>query len=367
MYIYEHAEWPDFEWDAAGLQTLLSEVRNRQGIVVGKMGALGFELVNQANLEILTQDVLKSSEIEGEVLNPAQVRSSIARRLGLEISGLVHSDRNVDGVVEMMVDATTNFSVPLSKDRLFAWHNALFPGGRSGMDKIRVGNWRTDASGPMQVVDGAMGKEKVHFQAPPASHVDREMHDFLEWMNSIRDIDLVIKAALAHLWFITIHPFDDGNGRIARAIADLVLAQSDKQAHRFYSMSAQIRNERRPYYDTLERTQKGRLDVSDWLHWFLDCLLRALEYSDTILQKVVLKHRFWTKNSDKVENERQKKILNMLLDGFEGKLTTSKWAKLGKCSQDTALRDIQKLVDRGLLYRLPGGGRSTGYDIVIEQ
>ncbi len=278
----------------------------------------------------------------------------------------MYSDRHVDGVVEMMVDATTNFTEPLTKDRLFAWHSSLFPGGRSGMYKIQVGNWRTDSTGPMQVVSGAMGREKIYFQAPAASDVEQELSVFLAWINADVKIDLVVKSALAHLWYVTIHPFEDGNGRIARTIADMLLSQSDKQTYRFYSMSTQIHNERKQYYEVLESTQKGKLDVSDWLKWFLNCLLRALENSDKILEKVVFKHQFWMKNSDKVENERQRKLLSMLLDSFEGKFTTSKWAKIGKCSQDTALRDIQKLVDKGLLYKLPSGGRSTCYDILRD-
>lgn len=366
MYIHEQADWPQFVWDANKLLTLLTDVRNLQGRVVGKMGALGFELTNQANLEILTQDVLKSTEIEGELLNPNQVRSSIARRLGLDVSGLVHSDRNVDGIVEMMVDATGNFDKSINKDRLLGWHNSLFPTGYSGMHKVLVGKWRDDSTGPMQVVSGSIGKEKVHYQAPEARCLEKEMKSFLKWVNNGQDIDLVIKAGLAHLWFVTLHPFEDGNGRIARALTDMILARSDGQSQRFYSMSAQIRNERKQYYDILERTQKGTLDVTDWLGWFLNCLFHALKDSETILGKVIFKHHFWINNASKIEKERQKKILNKLLDGFEGKLTTSKWGKMGKCSQDTALRDIQELIDKGILCKLSGGGRSTGYELIIE-
>lgn len=366
MYIYEQSDWPQFKWNAEKILTLLTEVRNMQGQVVGKMGALGFELKNQANLEILTQDVLKSTEIEGELLNPDQVRSSVARRLGLDVSGLVHSDKNVDGVVEMMIDATENFDKPLTKDRLFSWQNALFPTGYSGMYKVFVGQWRDDSTGPMQVVSGPMGKEKVHYQAPPASSMETEMKSFIEWINDRQDIDLVIKAALAHLWFVTLHPFEDGNGRIARAITDMKLAQSDNQSYRFYSMSSQIRNERRQYYDILEKSQKGNLDITDWLEWFLNCLLHALKFSETILEKVIFKHNFWINNSSVIKNERQKKLINQLLDGFDGKLTTSKWAKISKCSQDTATRDIQDLIEKRILYKLPGGGRSTGYDLINE-
>ena len=366
MYIYEQPDWPQFKWNTEKLLTLLTRVRNLQGKVIGKMGALGFELKNQANLEILTQDVLKSTEIEGELLNPDQVRSSVARRLGLDVSGLVHSDRNVDGVVEMIIDATENFDEPLSKNQLFAWHNALFPMGYSGTSKVLVGQWRDDSTGPMQVVSGPMGKENVHYQAPPASSIETEMESFIEWINDRQDIDLVIKAAFAHFWFVTLHPFEDGNGRIARALTDMKLAQSDNQSYRFYSMSSRIMNERKQYYDILEQTQKGNLDITDWLEWFLNCLLNALESSETILEKVIFKHNFWVSNSSAIKNERQKKLLNRILDGFDGKLTTSKWAKIGKCSQDTASRDIQDLIEKRILYKLPGGGRSTGYDLISK-
>jgi len=365
-YIYEQSDWPRFKWSDSRLITLLPEVRNIQGLVIGKMRALGFELQNQANLEILTQDVLKSTEIEGEILNPEQVRSSIARRLGLDISGLVHSDRNVDGVVEMMLDATGNYDKPLTKERLFGWHNALFPTGFGGMYKIIIGSWRDDSTGPMQVVSGPMGKEKVHYQAPAAELLDKQMGHFFKWINDKQQIDLIIKAAIAHLWFITLHPFEDGNGRIARAITDMILAQSDNQSTRFYSMSTQIRNERKQYYDILELAQKGGLDISDWLEWFLECLLNALKSSEILLGKVIFKHHFWIKNALRLENDRQKKILNILLDGFDGKLTTTKWSRIGKCSQDTALRDIQDLMEKQILYKLPGGGRSTGYDLIKE-
>lgn len=363
-YIHEQSDWPKFTWDNNRLITLLTEARNIQGRVVGKMGALGFELQNQANLEILTQDVLKSTEIEGEILSPEQVRSSIARRLGLDISGLVHSERNIDGVVEMMLDATRNFNKLLTKERLFGWHNALFPAGYGGLYRIIVGKWRDDSTGPMQVVSGPIGKEKVHYQAPSADLIEEEMTCFCNWINDNQDIDLVIKASIAHLWFVTLHPFEDGNGRITRAITDMILAQSDGQSYRFYSMSAQILTERKRYFDILEQTQKGKLDITIWIEWFLGCLLHALRESESLLSKVIFKHRFWTENVIKLENERQRKIVTKLLDGFDGKLTTTKWAKIGKCSQDTALRDIQDLIDKRVLYKLSGGGRSTGYDLI---
>ncbi len=363
MYIYEHQNWPEFKWESETILPLISAVRYQQGIIVGKMGALGFELKNQANLEMLTLDILKTTEIEGELLNPEEVRSSIARRLGLEISGLVTSDRTVDGVVDMMLDATRNFSEELNKDRLFSWHNSLFAAGYSGINKIIIADWRDDATGPMQVVSGPIGKEKVHYRAPAAEKCDQEMQLFFAWFNNNQDIDLVLKAGLAHLWYITIHPFDDGNGRIARAITDMVLAQSDRQLYRFYSMSTQIRKERMKYYEILEKTQKGSLDITEWLEWFLNCLLNSLEASETILGKVIFTHNFWLQHATKIDNDRQRKVLNLLLDGFDGKLNTSKWAKICKCSQDTALRDIKDLMNKQVIYKLPGGGRSTSYDI----
>ena len=360
-YIYQKPHWPNFFWETEKLLTLLTEVRNLQGRIVGQMSVLGFALKNQANLEILTQDVLNSTEIEGEILDKNQVRSSIARRLGLDVSGLVSSDRNVDAVVEVMIDATKNFDQPLTRERIFGWHNTLFPTGYSGMFKVQVGKLRDDSSGPMQVVSGPIGKEKVHYQAPAAEILESEMAAFLNWFNNEQSIDLVIKSALAHLWFVTLHPFDDGNGRIARALADMILAQSDGQSYRFYSMSSQIRIERKQYYEVLEKTQKSSLDVTCWLEWFLNCLLNAIKASETMLEKVIFKHNFWLLNSSRLENERQQKMLNKLLDGFEGKLTTSKWAKICKCSQDTALRDIKDLLEKQILKKLPGGSRSTAY------
>lgn len=363
MFIYENINWPTLNWNSDKLLPLLALVRNRQGRLIGKMGALGFELRDQANLEILTLEIIKSTEIEGEILDPEQVRSSIARRLGLDVSGLVHSERNVDGVVEMLLDATRNFDKVLDKDRLFSWHAALFPGGYNGMYKIIIGNWRDDSTGPMQVVSGALGKEKVHYQAPPANQLEDEMSTFFNWLNQEQTIDLVLKAGIAHLWFVTLHPFEDGNGRISRAISDMLLARSDEQSYRFYSMSSQIRKERNAYYDILEKTQRGSLDITDWMEWFLNCLLRALEASDIVLEKIIFKHFFWVKNRSIVINERQHKILNLLLDGFDGKLNTTKWAKIGKCSQDTALRDIQDLIKKGMLVKSTLGGRSTNYEL----
>jgi Fic family protein len=362
-YIHQKNTWPHFTWKNKSLLVTLGKVRNMQGKLTGKMESLGFALRNEAILETLTLDVLKSTEIEGEILNPEQVRSSIARHLGMNISGLVASDRNVDGMVEMMLNATQQYKKRLTSERLFDWHSALFPTGRSGMSKITVGNWRNNSAGPMQVVSGAMGKEKVHFQAPDASNLENEMKAFLNWFNNEDNLDPVIKAGLAHLWFVTIHPFDDGNGRIARALTDMLLARSDGSSQRFYSMSAQIRLERKNYYEILENTQKGNLDVTDWLQWFLSCLMNALNITDKTLAKVLYKSQFWKKHATTILNERQKRLLNKLLDGFDGKLTSSKWAKIAKCSADTALRDIQDLITKEILRKEPAGGRSTNYEL----
>jgi Fic family protein len=362
-YIHQHKDWPYFTWRNEALLSELGKVRHLQGKLLGKMEALGFALQEEAVLETLTLDVLKSSEIEGELLNPEQVRSSIARRLGMEISGLIPSDRNVDGVVEMMLDATQQNDQPLNHERLFGWHASLFPTGRSGMYKIEVGGWRKDETGPMQVVSGAMGKEKVHYQAPEAALLNQEMNAFIDWFNTEKQLDPVLKAAVAHLWFVTIHPFEDGNGRIARAITDLQLARADGSKQRFYSMSAQIRLERKAYYDILEKTQKGDLDITDWLIWFLDCLHQALLTTDQILARVLTKAKFWENHAVVSINDRQRTIINKLLDGFDGKLTSSKWAKITKCSPDTALRDITDLMAKHILRKEEAGGRSTNYEL----
>jgi Fic family protein len=365
-YIYQRKEWPKMTWDAERLAGPLANVRHRQGRLIGRMEGLGFSLRNEAVLQTLTEDVLKSNEIEGEKLDRDQVRSSIARRLGLDVGGLVAVDRHVEGVVEMMLDATGHYADPLTEERLFAWHAALFPTGRSGMTKIAVGRWRDVQSEPMQVVSGPIGREQVHYQAPEAQRVPGEMDAFLKWFNAPPAIDPVMSAGLAHLWYVTIHPFEDGNGRIARAIADMALARSENSPQRFYSMSAQIRLERNVYYDVLERTQQGGLDITPWLEWFLGCLDRAIEGAEQILAGIFRKARFWESHAKKPFNERQRMILNRLFDGFEGKLTSSKWAKLAKCSQDTASRDIDDLVKRGVLVKEPGGGRSTSYVLVVE-
>ena len=363
MYIHERDDWPRLYWDQEGLANQLAAVRHRQGRLIGRMEALGFRLREEAVLSTLTQDVLKSSEIEGEILDIDQVRSSLARRLGLDIGALTPADRHVEGVVELMLDATQKYEESLTEERLFAWHSALFPTGRSGMRKIRVGKWRDHNSGPMQVVSGPIGKEKIHFQAPRAEQLPAEMSKLLDWFNASASIDPVMKAALAHLWFVTIHPFDDGNGRIARAIADLALARSERSPKRFYSMPAQIRLERKVYYDILEQTQKGALDVTPWMQWFLGCLDRAFDGAEGTLSDVLRKAKFWESHLGGSFNERQLQVINRLLDGFEGKLTSSKWAKLTKCSQDTASRDINDLVKRGILTKDAAGGRSTSYTL----
>lgn len=361
MYIYQLQDWPRFTWNRELLAEPLASVRHRQGRLIGHMEALGFTLRQEAILQTLTTDVLKSSEIEGEKLDAEQVQSSIARRLGMDIGALKPADRNVEGIVEMMLDATRHYDQPLTADRLFSWHAALFPTGRSGMTKIRVGTYRNDSTGPMQVVSGPVGKERVHFQAPPAPRLDGEMGTFLEWFNANIEMDLVLKAGVAHLWFVTIHPFDDGNGRMARAVADMVLARSESSPQRFYSMSAQIQHERGAYYDTLEHTQKGTLDITPWMDWFLGCLGRAIDGAQIVLGVVLAKARFWESIQGAGLNERQRLVLNRLLDGFAGKLTTTTYAKLTKCSQDTALRDMLFLVEHGILVRSLEGGRSTSY------
>jgi Fic family protein len=362
-YIHERPDWPQFQWDRAALAQKLAAVRNRQGRLTGRMEEFGFKLKAEANLEALAEEVIKSSEIEGEVLNRDQVRSSLARRLGVDIGALAPSERNVEGMVEMTLDATGHYGAPLTFERLFGWHAALFPTGRSGMTKIAVGAWRDDAKGPMQVISGAIGHERVHFEAPAAARLPGEMQAFIDWLNREADIDPVLKAAVAHLWFVTIHPFEDGNGRIARAIADMTLARSEDSPQRFYSMSAQIRSQRDAYYDILEATQKGSLDITAWLHWFLDCLDRAFDRAETILGAVLAKARFWQTHGSTALNERQRAMVNRLLDGFEGKLTSSKWAQLTKCSQDTALRDIDDLIAKGVLAKDVAGGRSTSYSL----
>jgi Fic family protein len=363
IYIWELTDWPRFHWDPERLAKVLAHARHEQGRLMGRMEALGFRLREEAQLQTLAQDVLKSSEIEGQKLDPDQVRSSIARRLGMDVGGLKAADQDVEGVVEMILDATRRFDQPLSQERLVGWHGCLFPSGRSGMVEIREGGWRDDRGGPMRVVSGPYGRERVHYVAPPAARLDGEMAAFLDWFNGETDMDPVLKAGLAHLWFVTIHPLDDGNGRVARAIADMALARSEGSAQRFYSMSAQIRLEREAYYDRLEATQKESMEVTAWMEWFLGCLTRAIDGAQGTLASVLHKARFWEKFGAEPLNDRQIKVLNRLLDGFEGRLSSSKWAALAKCSQDTAYRDILDLMDRGMLTKNPGGGRSTSYSL----
>ncbi|MBP7038819.1 MAG: Fic family protein [Bacteroidales bacterium] len=363
VYIHEREDWTDFTWDNEKVMIKFGEARNQQGRLLGRMESLGFDLQNEAVLNTLTLDVIKSLEIEGELLEIQQVRSSIARKLGIDIAGAVESERHVDGIVEMMLDATQKYDMPLTKNRLFGWHAALFPSGWSNLNKITVAGWRKDTTGPMQVVSGPMGKEKVHYQAPDSDRIEPEMIRFLDWFENEHETDLVLKAAIAHLWFVTIHPFDDGNGRIARAITDMTLARSDKSVMRFYSMSAQIRVERKQYYEKLEKAQKGNSDITEWILWFLQCLINAIESTDKTLSKVFRKAEFWKLHSATILNVRQQNIINRLLDGFDGKLTSSKWAKINKCSQDTALRDIQDLMKKDILQKEAGGGRSTNYKL----
>ncbi len=361
-FIHELAEWPELTWDTEALAEALAAVRYKQGRHLGRMEVLGFELRTEASLNALTNEIVKSSAIEGEDLDSDEVRSSIARKLGLDVAGLPIPGRKVEGVVEMMLDATQNFEQPLNAERLYGWHAALFPTGRSGMQRIAVGAWRTGETGPMQVVSGPMGRERVHFQAPDADRVAREMDRFLDWFNRPPHMDAVLMAGVAHFWFVTIHPFDDGNGRIARAIADMALSRADGSKDRFYSMSSAIEAERKEYYIQLESAQRGSLDITSWLAWFLGCLDRAIDSSETILGSVLHKARIWQRINTKPVNERQRKVINRMLEhDWQGHLNTSKYARLAKCSTDTALRDIRELLDRGILVKNAGGGRSTSY------
>ncbi len=371
IYIHERPDWPLFHWNQEALTNLLATVRYRQGRLSGRMAALGFDLRQEATLRTLTEDVLKTSDIEGETLDIEQVRSALARHLGIDSAGPcpadgkadAHTDRAAEGIVRMTLDAASDYASPLTAKRLWAWHAWLFPDTDRYSRPITAGAWRDDRTGPMQVVSGPIGRERVHFEAPPAERIDEEMARFLEWFNESDEMDGVIRAAQAHLWFVAIHPFDDGNGRIARAIADMALARSEQSPQRFYSMSSQIREERAGYYKILEATQQGSMDVSVWMYWFLDCLQRAIDRAETTLDAVLDKARFWERVAGLPLNERQRDALARLLDDFEGKLTSSKWAQLAKCSQDTALRDIKELIAWGVLLRNPGGGRSASYKL----
>ena len=363
-YIWQQNGWPHWVYDHHRLVVALAEVHLAQGHLRGRMHDLGLEARDRATLRVLTDDVLKTSEIEGEKLDADSVRSSIARRLGVDIGALAPVDQHVDGVVDMVLDATQRHNVALTAERLFGWHAAMFPTGYSGLTKIRVGQWRDDAQGPMQVVSGPMYRQRVHYEAPPADLMDAEMGDFLNWFNVDQQHDPVVKAGLAHLWFVTVHPFEDGNGRIARAVGDMALARAERSTQRFYSLSTQIQRERKEYDDRLEATQKGDLDVTAWLAWFLACLLRAIQGAEATLASVLAKARYWQLWAGIPLNDRQIKLLNRLLDGFDGKLTSSKWAVIAKCSQDTALRDITDLLGRGILKKSAASGRSTSYELM---
>ena len=365
-YIWQASDWPNWRYDLAALAQSLVAVSRAQGVLMGRLADVGMALRDQASLSALTEDVIKTSEIEGEQLNVESVRSSIARRLGVDIGALAPVDRHVEGVVEMVFDATANCNAEITRDRLFGWHASLFPTGYSGLVRINVGGWRDDASGPMQVVSGPLGRQRVHFEAPPADRLQSETDRFISWANSASNEPPLIKAGLAHLWFVTLHPFDDGNGRIARAVGDLFLARADGGSQRFYSLSAQIQRERKAYYDILERTQKQSLDVTEWLAWFLETLHRAVDQAQHTLDAVLAKTRFWQRwaaPDSAPLNARQVKLVNRLLDGLEGKLTSSKWAAIAKCSPDTALRDITDLLARGVLRKSDAGGRSTSYEL----
>jgi len=362
-YVWQADDWPNWHFDLPALAELMTEVSRTQGILMGRLTDVGMALRDQASLAALTEDVVKTSEIEGEQLDVDSVRSSIARRLGVDIGALAPVDRHVDGVVEMVLDATTNCHAKMSRERLYGWHAALFPTGYSGLSKIRVGAWRDDAGGPMQVVSGPLGRQQVHFEAPPAARLESETRRFLDWMNNGSLEPPILKAGLGHLWFVTLHPFDDGNGRIARAIGDLLLARADSSPQRFYSLSAQIQRERNAYYNILEQTQKQSMDVTEWLAWFLETLHRAVDQAQHTLDAVLIKARFWQRWAAMPLNARQVKLLNVLLDGFDGKLTSRKWAAIAKCSPDTALRDINDLLSRSVLRKTDAGGRSTNYKL----
>ena len=366
LYIWQATDWPHWHYDLTKLAAPLAEVSRAQGMLMGRLADVGIALRDQASLASLTQDVVKTSEIEGEQLNDESVRSSIARRLGVDIGALAPVDRHVEGVVDMVLDATGRCDAPLTPERLFGWHAALFPTGFSGLTRIRVGAWRDDSKGPMQVISGQGRRQRVHFEAPPAAQLPTEVKSFIHWANASTSEPALIKAGLGHLWFVTLHPFDDGNGRIARAVGDLLLARAEGSPQRFYSLSAQIQRERNDYYDVLERTQKSTLDVTEWLMWFMGALHRAVDSAQQTLDAVLVKTRFWQRWSGTPLNTRQIKLLNRLLDGIDGKLTSSKWASIAKCSPDTALRDVNELMMLGALHKTPEGGRSTAYEIAVD-
>ena len=365
-YIWQLPDWPNWRYDLKRLAPSLAQVSLTQGMLLGRLADIGFDLREQAQLTALTEDVVNSSDIEGERLNADSVRSSIARRLGIDIGALAPVDRHVEGVVEMILDATSHCNTPITLERILGWHAALFPTGYSGMSKIRIAALRDDTNGSMQVVSGPYGRQRIHYEAPPAERLDEEIRQFIAWFEESTDHAPLIKAGLAHLWLVTLHPFDDGNGRIARAVGDMLLARADGSPQRFYSLSAQIQRERKAYYDILERTQKGPIDVTEWLAWFLEMLQRAVENAQTNLDVVLIKTRFWHHHADLPFNERQIQLINRLLDGFTGKLTAKKWATLAKCSSDTALRDINMLITHGILRKSSSGGRSTSYELCVR-
>jgi Fic family protein len=362
MYIHELENWPHFLWDEESIIPLIIEVRHEQGVLMGSMKSMGFPVRNETLIQVITEDVIKTSEIEGEILDLQAVRSSVARHLGFDDKE-TPIDPSAEGVVAMMLDATQNFDLPLTKKRLFYWHTLLFPIGVKRYQKLRIGMWRL---GAVDVVLGPIGKEKIHFEAPHADRVNNEIDLFLDWFNRDTSIDLVLKAAIAHLWFVTIHPFEDGNGRIGRALADLLLSRSEKSPTRFYSLSGQIHIERKGYYSLLEQTQKGSLDITLWIEWFLQCVKNAITQAITTLEMILVKGKFWENHVDILVNERQRKIINLMLDGFEGKLTSSKWAKITKCSQDSAYRDILDLIEKRILIKNPEGGRNTSYFLNLD-
>jgi len=363
LHIWQSPNWPLWHYDLTVLAGPLAEVSRGQGLLLGRLADSGLAARDQASLAALTEDVVKTSEIEGENLDVDSVRSSIAHRLGIDIGAIAAVDRSVDGVVDMVLDATRRYDVPLTSERLFGWHAALFPTGYSGLTRIRVGDWRNDTAGPMQVVSGPLQRRRVHFEAPPAAALNSDMARFLDWVNDETPEPPLLKAGLAHLYFVTLHPFDDGNGRIGRAIGDLLLARADGGPQRFYSLSAQIQRERRDYYEILERTQRGTMDVTGWLAWFLGTLHRAVDSAHHTLDAVLGKSRFWQRWAGTPMNERQVKLLNLLLGDFKGKLTSSKWGAIAKCSPDTALRDINELISLKVLRKARGGGRSTAYEL----
>lgn len=362
MYIYENKEWPFFTWNNDEIISLLANVRKQQGLLLGKMQTLGFEVQNDSTLSTLISDIRESSAIEGENLDTNQIRSSVARKLQLDLNGLVRSDKNIDGIVEMVYDATNYYELPLTKQRLFKWHSFLFP-EQPSFTKIVIADWRDDSTGPMQIVSGPIGYERVHFQAPAAKLVGKEMDLFFDWFNNENKIDLFLKAGIAHFWFVTIHPFEDGNGRIGRVISDMLLAKADDTEQRYYSLSTEIKKEKNEYYRILEHTSHGDMDITQWLKWYLNTLSKAIKTSDKKLDLVLQKNKFWNEHNNSIKNQRQSVMINKLLDGFEGKLTTAKWAKIAKCSTDTALRDIQDLIEKGILVQGDSGGRSTSYEL----